>query len=267
MTNDEFIRIINYVENKTGIHLAEKRSLVTGRLDNFLVRNGYSSYTDYMDQVEQDVSGKLTEELVNTLTTNHTYFMREKEHFELFKNIVLPEIKAAKGKEKDLRIWCGASSTGEEPYTLAMIIKDFFSLESSSWDTKLLATDISTDVLRYAMKGEYTEEQIEPLPDSWKRRYFHKSTEPGKFMVVDDLKSQVLYRQFNLLSPMPFKKPLQVVFLRNVLIYFEKDVKNDILRRIYECLEPGGYLFVGTTESVDRAAVPYRYVQPSVYRK
>lgn len=266
MTNDEFIRIVNFVESKAGIHLAEKRSLVTGRLDNFLVRNGYSSYTDYMDQVEQDKSGKLTEELLNTLSTNHTYFMREKEHFDLFKNVVLPQIKEAKKREKDLRIWCGASSTGEEPYTLAMIIKDFFSLEGGAWDTKLLATDISTDVLRYAMKGEYTEEQIEPLPDTWKRRYFHKS-EPGKFKVVDDLKSQVLYRQFNLLSPMPFKKPLQVVFLRNVLIYFEKDVKNDILRRIYECLEPGGYLFVGTTESVDRTAVPYRYVQPSVYRK
>lgn len=266
MTNAEFERIINYVERKVGIHLAEKRSLVCGRLDNYLAQKGFSSYTEYMNRVEADVSGKEMEKLINAMTTNHTYFMREKDHFDLFKNVVLPEIKQAKANEKDLRVWCGACSTGEEPYTLAMIIRDFFALEGKSWNTELLATDISTDVLKYAIKGIYTSEQAEPLPEVWKRRYFNKMPD-GRFAVRNDLKEQVLFRQFNLMSPLPFRKPLQVVFLRNVLIYFENDVKNDLLKRIYDCLEPGGYLFIGTTESIDRSIIPFRYVEPSVYRK
>lgn len=266
MTNQEFIRISEFVESKVGINLADKRSLITGRLDNYLSRNGYSDYTEYMNCVERDVTGKMVEELINTLTTNHTYFMREKEHFEFFREVVLPELKEAKGEEKDLRIWCGASSTGEEPYTLAMIIHDFFSLDGAGWDTQLLATDVATNVLKYAMKGIYTEEQIEPLPDTWKRRYFHKVGE-GKVEISKEIKDQVLYRQFNLMSALPFRKPMQVIFLRNVLIYFETDVKNELLKRIYDCLEPGGYLFIGTTEAVDRNVIPFRYIQPSVYRK
>ena len=147
-----------------------------------------------------------------------------------------------------------------------MIIRDFFSLDPERWDTGILATDVSTDVLKYAVKGQYTEEQIAPLPETWKRRYFHKAGD-GKVEVVKEIKEQVIFRQFNLMSPLPFRRPLHVVFLRNVLIYFENDVKNELLRRIYDCLEPGGYLFIGTTESVDRNEIPFRYVQPSVYRK
>lgn len=266
MTNEEFERIAYYVEKKTGINLVDKKTLVTGRLDNHLARNGYGSYSEYMNAIERDITGKLAEELVNAITTNHTYFMREEEHFTFFKNVVLPQIKEAKNHEKDLRIWCGASSTGEEAYTLAMIIRDFFAFEKDEWDTKLLATDISTNVLKYAMKGQYSAEHIEPLPESWKRRYFRKIGEE-KYEVAKEIKDEVLFRQFNLMSPMPFRKKLQVVFLRNVLIYFDTDVKNDVVKRIYDCLEPGGYLFVGTTEAVDRNLIPFKYVKPSVYRK
>ena len=266
ITREEFMRITNFVERKTGIHLEEKKVMVEGRLEGYLYKHGFSSFSEYMNAVESDGSGKMMEDMINILTTNHTYFMRENEHFEFFYNVVLPELKEKKKMEKDLRIWCGASSTGEEPYTLAMLIRDFFSLDSNGWDTTLLATDISTDVLRTATKGVYQKSQIEAIPDNWKRRYF-KQIDDDLVEVTKEIKEQVLFRQFNLMSPLPFKKPLQVVFLRNVLIYFEKDTKNDLLQRIYDKMEPGGYLFVGTTESVDRKVVPFNYVCPSVYRK
>lgn len=265
MTTEEFRRIVVYVEQKAGVNLSEKRSLVTGRLDNYIASHHFSSYSQYMDAVERDTLGNMTQELINIITTNHTYFMREKEHFDFYRDVVLPECKKVKAAEKDLRVWCGASSTGEEPYTLAMITKDVFSLEGG-WDTQILATDISTDVLRTAQKGIYLDEQIEPIPDVWRRRYFRKLPD-GRYQVTDELKNEVLFRQFNLMSPLPFRKPLDVVFLRNVLIYFDKEHKDDLVGRIYENMRPGGYLFVGTTESIDRAKVPFKYVRPSVYRK
>lgn len=265
MTTEEFKRIVAYVEGKAGVNLSEKRSLITGRLDNFLSTHNYSSYSEYMNAVESDPTGEMTQELINIITTNHTYFMREKEHFEFFRDEVLLELKKKKQKERDIRIWCGASSTGEEPYTLGMITRDAFSLEAG-WDTTILATDISTEVLTTAIKGIYLEEQIQPLPDSWKRRYFKRISE-GRYQVTEELKQQVLFRQFNLMSPLPFRKPLDVVFLRNVLIYFDKEHKDALVERIYNNLEEGGYLFVGTTESVDRSRIPFKYVRPSVYRK
>lgn len=266
MTDAEFQRICNFVYQKCGITLTEKKVLVEGRLEAQLAQAGYEDYTTFMNAVESDITGKKPQRLVNILTTNHTYFMREPEHFVFFRDVVLPELKRSLAGTKDLRIWCGASSTGEEPYTLAMIMYDFFALDNMLWDTQLLATDISTDVLRTAIQGRYDKDQIEALPEQWKRRYF-KEVNEEQWEVKDEIKKQVLFRQFNLMSTFPFKKQLHVVFLRNVMIYFDKETKTELLKKIYDNLAPGGYLFVGTTEAVDRVKVPFKYVQPSVYKK
>lgn len=266
MTDGEFRRIARYIENKAGIHLDEKRVLVEGRLDYYITKKGYDNYSEYMNAVESDITGRLAEELINMLTTNHTYFMREYEHFDFFYKVVLPELKAAKSGTKDLRIWCAASSTGEEPYTLAMIIRDSLGLEANKWDTQLLATDISTEVLKTAIRGIYPAKDIKPVPENWKRRYF-RQVDKDHVEVTKEIKEQILFRQFNLMSPLPFRQPLQVIFMRNVMIYFDKEHKNQLLQRVYDCMEPGGYLFVGATEAIDRKIVPFQYVQPSVYRK
>ena len=266
ITNEEFQRIVNYVKSNYGIDLQHKKTLITGRLDNYMNRNGYSSYSQFMSKVEKNPNGSVVRDLIDNLTTNHTYFMREAEHFKFLKDIVLPEVKRSLGTTKDLRTWCAAASTGEEAYTLAMIYKDFFALEDDKWDTTILATDISTRVLQYATEGKYLREQTEPLPDIWRRRYF-RNINAEECVVSDELKKEVVFKKFNLMDPLPFKKRLHIVFIRNVMIYFDDETKNELVNRIYDMLVPGGYMFIGTTESIDRAKTKFNYVRPSVYRK
>lgn len=266
MTDEEFLRIARYMKQRYGIDLGQKKVIMNGRLENHIKSGGWSSFNAFMNDMEKDSSGRLEKELVNLLTTNHTYFMREFEHFEFFKSVVLPQLKEKAQSTKDLRIWCGAASTGEEPYMIAMTLKDFFGLEASSWDTKVLATDISTKVLQQAIAGVYTAEQLKDVPDQWKRHFFKRTSE-GAFLVKDELKQEVLFRQFNLMSPFPFKKRMHTIFLRNVMIYFDENTKNELLQKVYDFLEPGGYLFIGMTETVDRSQVPFEMVRPSIFRK
>lgn len=265
ITDSEFQRIVIYVKKHYGIDLSQKRVLVGGRLENYLARNGYANYNEFMEKVEKNPHGGEATDMVNILTTNHTYFMRESEHFEFMKNVALPWAKSKTMGTKDLRVWCGASSTGEEPYTLAMIIQDFFGMDHS-WDTRLLATDISLKVLDYASKGVYLKDDIEPLPVNWKRHYF-KQISQDEFRVKDELKKQVIFKQFNLMDSINFKKKFHIVFLRNVMIYFQDDIKYPLIQRVYDHMEPGGYLFIGLTERLERQMVKFNYVQPSIYRK
>jgi len=217
--------------------------------------------------VESDITGRMEKELVNILTTNHTFFMRESEHLDYLRQVVLPQIKVQEARKKDLCIWCGASSTGQEPYMLAMLLKDYFGLEHSQWDTKVLATDISTEVLRHASAGIYDKEQIEPLPDTWKRRFLKAMDGGERYEIAKEIKDEVLFRQFNLMDPFPFKRKMHIVFLRNVMIYFDKPTKQELIRKVYEVMEPGGYLFIGRTETIDRSDVPFQLIQPSIFRK
>ena len=219
-----------------------------------------------MEKVEKSPAGEEARNLINVLTTNHTYFMREFEHFEFMKKTILPKLKVSEASKKDLRIWSAASSTGEEAYTIAMVLKDFFGIDHHQWDTKVLATDISTKVLMHAQRGKYLEEQIEPLPEQWRKKYF-KKLNALEYQVKPELKNEVIFRQFNLMNTFPFRKPFHVVFLRNVMIYFDDKTKLNLLNKIYDHLAPGGYLFVGTTESVSRNGTKFKYVEPSIYQK
>ncbi|MBD5156547.1 MAG: protein-glutamate O-methyltransferase CheR [Butyrivibrio sp.] len=266
MNDNEFRRIVAYMKKNYGIDLSQKRVLVSGRLENYIIRNGYSGYDDYMSKVEANPNSPEATDIVNVLTTNHTYFMRESEHFDFMTRVALPWAKAKAARDRDLRILSGASSTGEEPYTLAMVLLDFFGIEHKSWDTRVLATDVSTRVLEHATKGVYLKEDIEPLPAKWKQRYF-KKVSAEEYEVKDELKKELIFRQFNLMSPFPFKRKFHIVFLRNVMIYFQDDVKYQLIKKIYDFMEPGGFLFIGTTESLDRHKTQFQYVQPSIYRK
>lgn len=210
ITDSEFHRVVHYVKQTTGIDLSEKRVLINGRLENYILRNGYNGFDDYMAKVEHDPAGKEARNLINALTTNHTYFMREFEHMEFLRQEVLPKLKVKEAARKDLRIWSAASSTGEEPYTIAMVLQDFFGLEHG-WDTKVLATDISTKVLQHAQRGKYLAEQIEPLPEKWRRKFFEKLNDE-EYQVKQELRDEVIFRQFNLMNKFPFKRPFHVVF-------------------------------------------------------
>ncbi len=266
MTDGEFIKVQQFVKSRIGVDLSQKRTLIEGRLEPQLAKKGFHDFTEYMRYINQDTTGREEEEMISILTTHHTYFWREPVHFELYRNEVLPYLKKKEEYTRDLRIWSAASSTGEEPYTLAMLNMEFFDFEQQMWDTKILATDVSVKVLEFAQRGIYSEEQVNALPKNWKKLHF-QATKDGRYEARQSLKEQVLFRQFNLMNPLPFRKPLHVVFLRNVMIYFEEDTKRRLLQRIVDVMEPGGYLFVGTTESVDREEFHLEYVMPSVYRK
>ncbi len=267
MTEEEFFRIHTFMKNRYGVDMGRKKEIVKGRLENYVRIGGWKTYTEYMDAVENDFTGRLEKQLVDILTTNHTFFMREFEHFEYMKEVVLPWLQKKEAKRKDLAIWCGAASTGEEPYMVAMVLKDFFGLEHDKWDTKVLATDVSTGALRQAIAGKYTGEQIAGLPEQWKRRYLRPAKEKDCYVVTEELKQEVLFRQFNLMEPFPFKRKMHVVFLRNVMIYFDHDTKRKLIQKIYDVMEPGGYLFVGRTETIERDSVPFQLVSPSIFRK
>ena len=267
MTEQEFMRIALFLKRKYGIDMERKRAIVEGRLENYVKSEGWMTYSQYMDAVEKDISGALEKKLVDLLSTNHTYFMRESEHFDFMKKEILPWLKEKESQSRDLRIWCAASSSGEEPYTIAMVLMDFFGLEHHQWDTQVLATDVSTEILKQAIKGVYTKEQISPLPEHWKRRFFRNIVGTDQYKVTEELKKEVLFRKFNLMDPFPFRRKMHVIFLRNVMIYFDDVTKQRLLQKIYDSLEPGGYLFLGKTETLNRDNVPFHLVTPSVFRK
>lgn len=267
ITEEEFARISAYMKKNYGIDLSQKKVIINGRLENYIKSGGWGSFHDFMNAVEKDRTGRQEKMLVNLLTTNHTFFMREFEHFDFLRQVILPWIKKKEMHTKDVRIWCGASSSGEEPYMIAMVLSDFFGMERSQWDLRVLATDVSTRALKQAVAGVYTKEQLVNVPAHWKQQFFHATSRSGKFEVTDELKKGVIFRQFNLMSPFPFRRKMHAVFLRNVMIYFDEDTKKELVQKVYDLLEPGGYLIIGTTETLDRSAVPFQIVQPAIFRK
>ncbi len=267
ITKKEFQQLSDYIKTNYGIRLKEeKMTLVTGRLHKVLQQAGFSSFTEYFDHLVSDRTGGAVTTLVDRITTNHTYFMREPSHFYYFRDKVLPYLQDTV-KEKDLRIWCAACSTGEEAYTLAMLLDEFFGRTKMWWDTKILATDISEQVLDTARRGVYSRERIEPLPFSWKTSYF-KAYDAENSVLIDRIRNEVIYRKLNLMdSVFPFKKKLHTIFCRNVMIYFDNETKCRLVDKFYEHLEYGGYLFIGHSESLNRETTKFKYVLPSVYRK
>lgn len=267
ITDKEFGQLSDYIKTNYGIQLKkEKMALVTGRLHGVLQQAGFDNFTDYFNYIINDKSGEAVVTLIDKISTNHTFFMREPDHFFYFRDKVLPFL-ANTVRDRDLRIWCAASSTGEEAYTLAMLIDEFFGKEKLFWDTKILATDISSKVLEIAKKGVYSNERIAPLPFNWKTKYFDKY-DLDNSILTDNIKKEVIYRKFNLIdSVFPFKRKFHTIFCRNVMIYFDNETKKTLIEKFYNHLEYGGYLFIGHSESIDREATRFKYIQPSVYRK
>lgn len=267
ITKKEFSQLADYIKKYYGIYLKEeKQALLVGRLQNVLIEKGFNNFSEYYNYIVSDKTEAAVTTLINKITTNHTFFMREVEHFKYFAEKTLPEI-AKKAKDKDLRIWSAGCSSGEEPYTLAMIIDEFFGEEKRLWNTKILATDISDRVLEEARKGLYRNEKIATLPANWRLKYFYNYSDE-RFRIVDHLKEEVIFRKFNLMDKIfPFKRKFHVIFCRNVMIYFDTQTKQELVNKFYDALEYGGYLFIGHSECLNRDHTKFQYVMPSVYRK
>ena len=263
----EFRQFADYIRTNYGIRFKnEKKTMVAGRLNRVMESMKMSSLTEYMDYVKEDVTGQAASVMLDRLTTNYTYFMREAEHFTFLKERVLPYLVKTV-KDRDLRIWSAACSTGEEPYTLAMILDEFFGWDKTEWDTDILATDLSEGALTAARAGIYSKESILELPAPWRRKYF-RPYDADHVTLCNEIRKKVTFGKVNLVAPaFPFRRKMHVIFCRNVMIYFDEETKEGLVQRLYDITEPGGFLFTGHSEGLNREKIPYRYVMPAVYRK
>lgn len=270
LPDTEYHLISKLVYEKFGINLGEqKRSLIVGRLNKILVQKGFKNFKQYYEYVVNEPSGQALTTLVDRISTNHTFFYREHDHFEYFSEIALPEIvrKLKQQNRRDLRIWCCGCSTGEESYTLAMLCQEYFGRELGMWEIGQLATDISTRALEKAIQGIYPDENAARLPAHLKHTYLQRRPD-GDWEVKHQLKEIILYRRLNLIQgSYPFKKKFAIIFCRNVMIYFDKPTREELVRRFSRYMEPGGYLFVGHSESLGRGMHDFRYIKPAIYRK
>ncbi|WP_313528393.1 CheR family methyltransferase [Anaerotignum sp.] len=266
LKEDDFIRLYTFIQKKYGINLSKKKQLIEGRLNSTLLSMGYDDFSKYVDFILTKATEKDIEVMLNKLTTNYTYFMREKVHFDFFINNILPGLVKNK-KDKVLSIWSAGCSTGQEPYTLSILIKEFLGKEAHLWDTRVLATDISQKVLLQAQKGVYPEESLKDMPREWVRKYFKRVENTDQYEVSPGLRSNVIFKTFNLMDPIQFKIPFDVIFCRNVMIYFNQPTKDDLVDRFYDSTNRGGYLIIGLSETINKSGSKYKYVMPAVYRK
>ncbi len=270
IADQEFERMRKIIHARFGINLTEhKRSLLVGRLQKHIATLGFHSFQEYYEHLVADTTEKALCELVDRISTNHTYFNREKSHFDFFVDTVLPGLVESQGRSasRDIRVWCAGCSTGEEPFMLLMLMREFFGADYEQWEAGILATDISQRALDIARAGVYSEDRVRALPESLLRKYLSKLPD-GNWVVNDLLRREAVFRRFNLMNEtFPFKKKFHVIFCRNVMIYFDKETRGSLLGKFYDCLESGGYLFIGHSETLGREQKRFQYLVPAVYQK
>jgi chemotaxis protein methyltransferase CheR len=268
----DFSRLRALIEERCGIQLPDsKRPMVEARLRKRLLLLGLSSFADYwrllFDPARQ---GSELVPLTDALTTNKTDFLREPNHFVLLEQTVLPALYAAGiGRRTPVRVWSAAASTGEEPYTLAMVLAQWGRTQRS-FDFSILGTDISTRVLARARAATYTEADIAPLPEEWRRAYLLRArtaTAPAPFRIAPELRARVQFGQLNLMdADYGMAEPFHIIFCRNVLIYFNRETQAEVARKLTHHLVPSGYLFVGHSESLQHHDPSLTPLAPSAYR-
>ncbi len=266
LTQEDYLRLVKFMRTNYGINLERKKELIQSRLSDIIASMGYTSFKDYVKHIETSKDQNEIEIIVNALTTNYTYFMRENTHFDHFRDVILPDLEKKK-KDKVLSIWSAGCSSGEEPYTLSMLIMDHFGEKAKQWDTRILATDISEKALQKALIGKYKEESISKVPESWKTKYFGKPDKLGDCQVSDQIRANVIYKTFNLMDRIQFKLKFDVIFCRNVMIYFDRDTQKALTKRFYDATNSGGYLFIGHSENLVDNEMGYNYIMPAAYRK
>lgn len=266
LSQNDFLKLMDFIQKNYGINLSKKKQLIESRLANTITAMGFADFKSYVDHLMKTNNKADIEVMLNKLTTNYTFFMREKVHFDFFKNTILPQLVNTK-KNKVFSIWSAGCSSGQEPYTLSMIIKDYLGNSASMWDTRILATDISQKALATAQKAEYEEGDLKDIPAKWKTDYFIKVPNSDRYAVSQKIKDNVLFRTFNLMDPIRFKMPFDVIFCRNVMIYFDQPTKDALVQRFYNATNPGGYLLIGHSETLNKEVTPYQYLMPATYRK
>lgn len=264
ITDTDFQRLVRFIHQNYGIDLSKKRQLITSRLSHSLKDRGYHDFKSFLEHLFTTKDPDDLELVLNKLTTNYTYFLREKEHFTFFKNTVLPELEQRHRRDKTLAIWSAGCSSGEEPYTLSIYLKEYFGTNADKWDTRVLATDISQQAMTKAKAAVY--QPPADMPSEWLRRYFVKNKDGGDYTVAPSIRNNVIFRTFNLMDPIQFRLKFDVIFCRNVMIYFDQTTRDALVRRFCDAMNPNGYLFISHSESLGQTPL-FQMMAPAVYRK
>ena len=267
MTAEEFIKLRDFIYRKTGIYFEErKKYYVESRVEDRIKATGHDNFRSYFTWLRFDVTGKELQELINALTVNETYFFREYYQLKCFAEEILPEIVE---KKSSIRVWSAGCSTGEEPYTLAIIMEEMLEgISGVTWEVH--ATDINTEVIEKAEVGLYSQRSVRLVPEEYKMRYF---VAKGEFYeIVPEVKKKVKFYQLNLMDATAMKKMsgFDVIFCRNVLIYFDDASRRQVALYFYEALTEGGYIFLGHSESMSRITPVFklrRFKNAFVYQK
>lgn len=261
-----FDKLRSIIYEKSGIALHEgKEALVCARLRKRMRVLGIQDYREYVSRVSNDEDGAETIGLIDAISTNVTSFFREPVHFDFLGKAMSDWLKAGK---KRFRFWSAACASGEEPYSIAMTLLE--TVKDQCVDMRILATDISTQALEKGMRGAYEEQKISPVPPHLRTRYFErlKSQNGAFFAVTETLAKPILFRRLNLsATPFPMSGPMDAIFCRNVLIYFDQKTRRNLLDEAYRLLKKGGYLMVGHAESLTGMISDFRPVRPSIYVK
>ncbi len=267
LDNDLFVAFKEIVYREASIKLSEqKKALLQARLSKRLRALGLETYQDYHRYLMENYATESIE-FINAITTNKTEFFRERRHFDYMKEYCLPEFESL-GKN-ELRIWSAACSTGEEPYTIAITVSEYFE-NRKSMNIKILATDIDTNVIEKGSVGLYSLDQVKDIELPLLKKYFMRGTgeNEGLFMVKDPLKSMINFRRMNLLgSVYPMKKKFDIIFCRNVIIYFDKPTQKELFERLYNYLDDDGYLFIGHSENITGISTRFALIGHTIYRK
>ena len=245
-----------------------RKSFVISRLQPLLLQSGCADFGEFLALLRADASNLWLSEMANRITTHHTSFFREAPHFDFLLREALPDIERRKRREvnNDIRIWCAASATGEEPYTIAMCLLRYFGSRYSEWLAGVLGTDISNAALARARIGIYPPAVLRHLTAD--QRLWFRKLSSGDFQVADVVRREVIFRRFNMIcAAYPFRKPFDIIFCRNVMIYFDEPTREALTAKLHQWLQPGGYLFVGHAEAINPDAAPFRYICPAVYQK
>lgn len=273
LTEEEFSKLIKLIYEETRIKMNDnKKALVTSRISKRLRSLNLATFKDYIKLLE---SGEANEELVNftnAVTTNKTDFFRENKHFEYMKSTFLPnwEKDYKSGKVKNLRIWSAACSTGEEPYSILITLYEYFGKNIDNYDIRVFSSDIDTNVLNHAQNGVYREDTVSPIPIDLLRKYFLKGSgvNEGKYKVKDFLKSKIVFRALNFKDKdFDIHTEFDLIFCRNVIIYFDKEFQKELFSRLYTYLKDDALVFIGHSETLFGVSDKYKYITSNIYKK
>jgi chemotaxis protein methyltransferase CheR len=272
LSQRDFARLARFIQDYSGIKMpAGKITMLEGRLRARVRATGTASLADYCRYLfDQDGIAAETVHLIDAVTTNKTEFFREPEHFRILAETILPAtLEQGTARRTPVKVWSAAASTGAEPYTLAMVLDDF-ALRYPGFRSSIVATDICTEVLQVALRGIYPQSMMTPVPPAMRQRYVRNSRDRSKSLarIVPELRARVQYARLNLMdSSYPLDRDMDVIFCRNILIYFEKPNQDAVMRRLCDHLRPGGHLILGHSESLTGFDLPLRSLGATVFQR